>query len=449
MFGMLTEKFQDLFSWVAGQKQLSEDNMVDAIRKVRLALLDADVNYGVVSSFLKRVKEKALGESVVRAVKPDEQFIHIVHEELVALMGGEEVPLSLKGHPSVILFCGLQGSGKTTQCAKLARYLLKEKSDRKILLVACDRQRLAAAQQLETLGKQVGVPVFMGEGESDPKKVAKAALERARKEHVDVLIVDTAGRLHVEEDLMQELLDLRTILQPQEIIFVASAHTGQDAVKTAQEFDKWVGISGSILTMLDGNARAGAALSIREITQKPLLFEGVGEKIEDFRPFHPSSMADRILGMGDVVNLVRKAQEHFTEEEEKDLEKKLLKASFTYEDYLQQMSKIKKMGSLKGLLKMMPSVPGMPSLEDIEAKEGEIAQEEAMILSMTVKERRGQVEMEPSRRRRIAAGSGTHVDAVNRLIKKFKKMKTVFKDMPSLKKQWQKEMGSKEKFLWH
>lgn len=446
MFGTLTEKFQQLFSSIAGKRTLTEDNVSDAVRQVRLALLDADVNYTVAGQFIKRVKEKALGDGVLKSVSPDQQFIKIVHDELTELMGSEEALLLLKGSPSVLMLCGLQGSGKTTQCAKLGHFLQKQDKGRKILLAACDLQRPAAVEQLKRLGSQVGLTVFSIEGETDPRKVATQALDKAAKEAYDVLIVDTAGRLHLDEDLMLQLEQLKTILNPSEILFVASANTGQDAVKTAQEFDRRISITGTILTMLDGNARAGAAISIREITQKPLKFEGIGEKITDLQPFNPKSMADRILGMGDVINLVRKAQEHFSEKESEELEKKLLKATFTYQDYLKQMSTIKKMGSFKSLLKMLP---GMSALDDINIDEKEFNKIEAIILSMTPKEREEKVELVPSRRRRIASGSGTHVDDVNRLIKGFKKMKQFFKDMPGLKKQMLKGAGKKESFLWH
>ena len=445
MFGTLTEKFQQISRSLTGKKALTEENISDAVRSVRLALLDADVNYTVVSQFIKRVKEKALGDKVLKSVSPGDQFIEIVHSELVELMGSQEVVLNLKGRPAVLMLCGLQGSGKTTHAAKLARYLLKQEAQRKILLAACDLQRPAAIEQLKRLGAQINVDVFSLEGESSPKNVAEKALKKAESENYDVLIVDTAGRLHLDEDLMLQLEDLKKLLSPQEILFVASANTGQDAVKTAHEFDQRISITGTILTMLDGNARAGAAISICEVTGKPLKFEGIGEKIEDLQLFNPKSMADRILGMGDVINLVRKAQEHFSEKESEELEKKLLKASFTYNDYLKQMATMKKMGSFKSLLKM---IPGMPALDDLNVNEKEFNKTESMILSMTLQEREEKVELVPSRRRRIASGSGLHVDDVNRMVKSFKRMKQFFKDMPGLKKQWQKETGKKESFLW-
>ncbi len=446
MFGSLTEKFQHLFSSLTGKKVLTEENVSDAVRQVRLALLDADVNYSVASAFIQRVKAKALGGDVTRSITPDQQFTKIVHDELVALMGTEEARVDIKGNPAVIMLCGLQGAGKTTHVAKLAYYFQKQNKERKILIAACDLQRLAAVEQLKRLGAQAGVPVFSIEGETDPRKVAKSALEKARSEGFDLLIVDTAGRLHIDEPLMDELKQLKVILDPREILFVANATTGQDAVKTAQEFDAQIAITGTILTMLDGSARAGAAISIREVTKKPLKFEGIGEKITDLQLFNPHSMADRILGMGDVINLVRKAEEHFDAKESEDLEKKLRKASFTYNDYLKQMSVIKKMGSFKSLLKMLP---GMSMLDQMDIDEKEFHRLEAMMLSMTAAEREERVELVPSRRRRIAQGSGTSVEDVNRMIKGFKRMKQILKDMPGFKKQMQKGTGKKENVLWH
>jgi signal recognition particle subunit SRP54 len=446
MFGSITQKFQNLFSSLSGKKILTEENISDAVREVRLALLDADVNYSVVSSFVKRVKEKALGESVLKSVSPDQQFIKVVHEELVALMGTEEVGLNLNGSLSVILLCGLQGSGKTTHCAKLAHFLQSQVKTRKILIAACDLQRPAAIEQLKRLGSQINVPVFSVDGELDPVRMAQQALEKAKNENFDVLIVDTAGRLHVDEELMDQLLKIKLKVSPSEILFVANANTGQDAVKTAQEFDKKISITGTILTMLDGTARAGAAISIREVTHKPLKFEGVGEKVTDFQVFNPHSMADRILGMGDVINLVKKAQEHFDEKESAELEKKLRKATFTYDDYLKQMAILKKMGSFKSILKMLP---GMPNIDEMQIDDKELKKIEAMILSMTPSEREEKVELTPSRRRRIADGSGVKVDDVNKMIKSFKRLKQFFKDMPNLKKQFLNGAGKKENFLWH
>jgi signal recognition particle subunit SRP54 len=437
MFGALTDKFQDLFSSLTGKKSLTEDNISDAVRQVRLALLDADVNFTVVSNFVKRVKEKALGAAVVKSVSPGQQFTKVVHDELIELMGSVEAPLDLQARLSVIMLCGLQGSGKTTTCAKLASYIAKTVK-KKILLAACDLQRPAAIEQLKKLGSDIGIAVFHMEGEKNPYVVAKKAYQKAEAEGFEVLIVDTAGRLHVDEELMSELEAIKKLLNPKEVLFVANATTGQDAVKTAAEFDKRVQITGTILTMLDGNARAGAAISIREVTQKPLKFEGVGEKIQDLQTFNPRSMADRILGMGDVINLVKKAQENFSEEQSAELEKKLKKASFTYEDYLKQMGMVKKMGSFKSLLKM---IPGFGSLGDLDFSDSEFNKMEAIIYSMTPAERQERVELEHSRRKRISLGSGVAIDDVNRMVKGFKRVKQMFKNMPDMKAQMKKMGG--------
>ncbi|MBS0647753.1 MAG: signal recognition particle protein [Verrucomicrobia bacterium] len=425
MFGSLTDKFRNLLSRLAGQKKISEENISDAVRDVRLALLDADVNYTVVSNFVKRVKEKALGDAVIKAVSPGDQFIKIVHDELITLMGSEEAALQISGSPAVILLCGLQGSGKTTTAAKLAHHL--QKKQKKVLVAACDLQRPAAIAQLQTLCGSINTPVFTLAGQSNPVPVAEEALKKAKAENFDILIVDTAGRLHIDSELMDQLSQIKKVVSPQEILFVANSTTGQDAVTTAVEFDKQMAITGTILTMLDGSGRAGAAISIREVTQKPLKFEGVGEKIGDLQPFNPQSMADRILGMGDVVNLVRKAKEEFDEKETAKLEEKIKKASFTYDDYLKQMASIKRMGSLGGLLKMLPGASQLPNLEQ---SEGEFKKIESIILSMTPDERFEKIELVPSRRWRLAKGSGTTIDDVNRLIKGFKRMKDLMKSMP-------------------
>lgn len=423
MFGSLTEKFRHLLTNLVGQKKLTEDNISEAVRDVRLALLDADVNYTVVSNFVKKVKERALGEAVIKSVDPGDQFVKIVHDELIQLMGVDEAPLELKGTPSVILLCGLQGSGKTTSAAKLAHFLKKKK----VLVAACDLARPAAIEQLKVLCESIQVPVFSLTGETNPVKVAEQALQKARSEQFDVLIVDTAGRLHIDADLMDQLSQIKKATSPSEILFVASSTTGQDAVTTAAEFNSQVEITGTVLTMLDGSGRAGAAISIREMTKKPLKFEGIGEKIGDFQPFNPYSMADRILGMGDVVNLVRKAKEEFDEAEAEKLEQKIKKASFTYDDYLHQMKAIKRMGPLKGLLQMLPGASQLPNLDKSTEEFGKI---EAIILSMTPEERFEKIELVPSRRWRIAKGSGTTVDDVNRLVKGFKKMKDLMKSLP-------------------
>lgn len=442
MLGLLTEKMQGLFAKLSGKSKLTEENISEAMSEVRLALLEADVNYGVVKNFLKKVKDKTLGDAVLKSVTPGQQFIKIVHDELVDLMGGQEAGLELKkSHPAVIMLCGLQGSGKTTASVKLAHYLKKKALAKKVVIAACDLQRPAAIEQLKVFALQAGIPVFEKAGEKNPIEVAKAALESAKKEHFDVLIVDTAGRLHIDEALMEELFHIKTAVAPEEVLFVANAALGQDAVNTAAEFHRRIGVTGSILTMLDGNARGGAAISIREMTGKPLKFEGVGEKVDDLQPFNPTSMAHRMLGMGDTINLVRKAEEHISKEDAQDLEKKLRTASFTYTDYLQQIGFVKKMGSLKGLLSMLP---GASQFKNFDFNEKEFFKIEAIIQSMTKKEREGKCELIHPRKKRIALGSGTTLDDVNRLISSFSKAKSFFKNMPNMK-QMQKMMGGS---LW-
>ena len=439
MFDNLTKSFQNVFSKLSREKKLTEENISEAIRHVRLALLEADVNYKVVKNFIKDVKEKALGEKITKSVSPQDQFIKIVHDALKELMGSKEVKLTDSFRPSILMLVGLQGSGKTTQAAKLA--LMLKKQHKKVLLVACDLQRLAAIEQLETLGQQIGVEVFVDKEGKKPLKVAKKGVEKGKKEGFDVVIIDTAGRLHLDEELMQQLEKLKKEIKPHDVLFVANAATGQDAPNVAARFNERVEIRGTILTMLDGNTRAGAAISIREVTGKPLLFEGIGEKVTDFRVFNPHSMADRVLGMGDVINLVKKAEEHFSEKESKKIEKKILKATFTYEDFLKQMRSMKKMGSFKGLLQMLP---GFSNFEGLDVSDKEMGKIEAMILSMTQNERLGFDELLPSRRRRIARGSGTKIEDVNRLIKQFKRLKKMVKNMPLFNKKFKQEKDLKK-----
>jgi signal recognition particle subunit SRP54 len=430
MLNALTQKFQQVFASLRGKKTLTEKNIADAVQEVRSALLDADVNFSVVEQFVQRIKEKAVGGERLREVDPGHQFIHFVHEELVALMGGSEGGLDLGGKLSVVMVCGLQGSGKTTSCAKLAHYIARTEKQKKILLVACDLQRPAAVEQLQKLALEVGVGFFMCEGERDPLRVARLAQEKAKSEGIDVLIVDTAGRLHLDEPLMEELSRLQTLLMPREVLFVANAMMGQDAVQTAAAFDQRVAITGTILTMLDGNARAGAALSIREVTKKPLKFEGVGERVADLRLFHPRSMADRILGMGDVIHLVEKAKEHFDAEEKAALEAKIRKGIFTYADFLIQMRKMRKMGPLQSILGMLPGLGGLGNLA---GSDQEMQRMEAMILSMTPGEREERDELSQLRRRRIAKGSGLDLEEINRMAKNFKRMKQFLKDFSGMK----------------
>lgn len=438
MFGSLAEKFTGIFSSLAGKKRLSEENISEAVREVRLALLEADVNYTVAKNFIKRVKEKALGDEVIKSVSPSQQFIKLIHDELATLMGGGEAKLNFPKRPTVFMLCGLQGCGKTTHAAKIAKMLQKKEYGKRSLLVACDLQRPAAVLQLKTLGEQIGVPVFAIDGETNPVKVAKAAMAEAKK--YDVVIFDTAGRLHIDDALMKELESVKKVISPDEVLFVANAATGQDAVTTAAEFDKRLGITGSILTMLDGDTRGGAAISIFEVTQKPLKLEGVGEKLDDIQLFNANSMADRILGMGDTINLVKKAEEFVSEEEAKKLEEKMRKATFTYDDYLKQIQAVRKMGSFGKLMKMLPGASRIP---DFEGKEKEFYKIEAMILSMTPRERCELDQLDIHRSKRIARGSGTDLADVNKLKKSFKQSKQFFKNGPN-KKMLEKFMGGKK-----
>jgi len=436
MFEAVTKKFQSLFSRV---KSLSEENLAEVVKEIKSILLDADVNFSVVEIFVERVKNKVLGQNLVKSLSPREQFIKIIHEELVDLMGKEESSLKCTSSPSMIMLCGLQGCGKTTQCVKLAKFL--QKKQKKPLLVACDLKRPAAIDQLKKLGQQAQIEVF-SLSETNPLKVAKRAYEKAKNEGFDVVILDTAGRLHIDEELMHELAELKKEFSFDEVLFVASAAIGQNAAEVAKEFANHVGITGSILTMLDSDAKGGAALSIKEVTQMPLKFEGIGEKIDDFQLFNPSSMADRILGMGDIINLARKAEENFSEADEQNLEKKIKNASFNFEDYLQQMNAMKKMGPLSGIMKMMP---GMGGFGDFSMAEDELKSVEAMIKSMTKQERLDKIELTHSRRKRIAMGAGLSIDDVNRMIKAFKRLKQLFKEFGGSKKSMLANMDNLKK----
>ena len=438
MFGTLTKQLQGAFSKLMGKKQLTEDNISDAVNEVRLALLEADVSYGIVKTLVKRIKEAAVGEALIKSVTPGQQFIKIVHDQLVSLMGGQETSCLLEGNPPVVMLCGLQGSGKTTQCAKLVKYFKKQGKCNHPLLLACDLQRPAAIHQLQVLAQQIGASVFTLEGEKNPLVVAQAGLKYARDNKCDLIIADTAGRLHIDDELMKQLERIKTALNPGEILFVANATTGQDAVNVATEFNKRIAVTGSILTMLDGNTRGGAAISIREVTGKPLKFEGIGERMDDIQVFNPNSMADRILGMGDTINLVKKAKEHMDETDAQNLEQKMRTATFTYEDYLKQIQMVKKMGSLKGLLSMLPGLGSMIPSMDFDEKE--FFKVESMILSMTPSERAEKCELTNSRRQRIARGSHRTIEEVNKLVKSFKQAKQFFKNMPNMK-QLEKMMG--------
>jgi signal recognition particle subunit SRP54 len=427
MLEKISQKFGDIVRTIGGKATISEKNVEEAVEQIKLALLDADVNLRVVRRFVNATLEEAKGEKVLRAVSPGQQFIKIVHDRMVALLGEGRQDLALKGPDttSVVLLLGLQGSGKTTSASKLAFHL--KGRGRRVLLAACDLVRPAAVEQLAVLGAQIGVDVYREEGATDPVKVASAALAKAKRELYDVLIVDTTGRLQIDDSMMAELLRVRDAVKPDESLLVADAMTGQAAADIAKTFDEKVGITGVILSKFDSDARGGAALSLRSVTGKPIKFIGVSEKPEGLEPFYPDRMAGRILGMGDVVGLVEKAQEVYNQEEALDLEDKMANDSFTLEDYLAQISKVKKMGSMKGMLDMIPGLAGQVSEDQID-KEGMKA-EEAILLSMTKKERRNYLIIGPKRRTRIAKGSGTSVGEVNRLLKKFEKTRTMMKKM--------------------
>lgn len=431
MFETVTDKFRALFSKLTGQKTISEDNVADALAEVRLALLEADVQYSVVKHFIKRVKERAIGEAVIKSVTPGQQFIKIVHDELVNLMGKDEATLELPRRPATIFLCGLQGSGKTTHTVKIAHFLQKRKGFRMPAVVACDLQRPAAKEQLKTLADRAGVACYIHPTAQDPVEVAQEALKEQACQGWDLVLFDTAGRLHIDATLMEELACLKKLVNPDEVLLVANGATGQDAVKTATAFNEQLGISGIVLTMLDGTSRGGAAISMVEVTGRAVKFEGIGEKLEDLQIFNPVSMADRILGMGDTINLVRKAEEVIQEDDAKEMERKLRTASFTFEDFLKQSRMMKKMGSLKSLFGM---IPGLGSLKDVDINDNRLFALEAIVLSMTFEERQGKCEMNMSRRKRIARGSGVHIDEVNKFIKSFKDMKNFLKNMPSMKK---------------
>lgn len=426
MLDKLSEKFTDVFRTIGGKAQISEKNVDEAVEQIKMALLEADVNLRVVRRFVNGTLEEAKGEKVLRAVSPGQQFVKIVHDRMVALLGDERQDLQLKGPDtqSVILLLGLQGSGKTTTAAKLAHHLRGK--GRKVLLAACDLVRPAAVEQLSVLGAQIGVPVHREET-TDPARVAAGALARARRESYDVLIVDTAGRLQIDDALMAELARVRDAVKPVESLLVADSMTGQAAVDIAKSFDEKIGITGVILSKFDSDTRGGAALSLKSVTGKAIKFVGTSEKPDGLEAFHPDRVASRILGMGDVVSLVEKAQQVYDQKEAEDLERKISEENFTLEDYLDQIGKMKKMGSMKNMLEMIPGMAGQ--IDEDQIDRAGMRREEAILLSMTRKERRNHLIIGPGRRTRIARGSGTSVAEVNRLIKKFEKSRLMMKKM--------------------
>ncbi len=440
MLDRISRKFEDVIRQVSGKATISEKNIQDTVEEIKIALLEADVNLRVVRRFVNRTMEDAKGEKVLRSVNPGQQFVKIVYDRMVQLLGDQKQDLLLKGPDthSVILMMGLQGSGKTTTAAKLALRL--KKSGRKPLLVATDLVRPAAIDQLLILGAQVGIPVYAEKGAKDPVAVARAGIAHGKQNLFDTIIIDTSGRLHVDPEMMGELKSIRDIAKPDETLFVADSMTGQQAVDIAKEFDEQIGISGVVLTKFDSDTRGGAALSLKTITEKPIKFIGVGEKPEDLEAFYPERIASRILGMGDVVSLVEKAQETIETEEALELQEKMESATFTLADYLDQFARIKKMGNLQSLIEMIPGAKGMVSEDDI--NEREMKMEEAIILSMTRGERDNYRIIGPSRRKRIAKGSGVSVYDVNHLLKKFEKMRLMMKKVAKNKK-YQAEMMSK------
>ncbi|MBR1387234.1 MAG: signal recognition particle protein [Alloprevotella sp.] len=424
MFENLSDRLERSFKILKGEGRITEINVAETLKDVRRALLDADVNYKVAKEFTNRVKEKALGQNVLTAVKPGQLFVKIIHDELTELMGGSAAELRTDERPTVILMSGLQGSGKTTMSGKLA-YFLKNKRNKRVLLVACDVYRPAAIEQLNVLGSQLDVPVFSEPDSTDPVAIATHALAEARQKEYGVVIVDTAGRLAVDEQMMQEIAAIKNAIHPTETLFVVDSMTGQDAVNTAKEFNDRLDFDGVVLTKLDGDTRGGAALSIRTVVQKPIKFIGTGEKLEALDIFHPERMADRILGMGDVVSLVERAQEQFDEAEARKIQRKIQKNQFDFEDFLNQIQQIKKMGNIKDLAAMIPGVG--KALKDIDIDDDAFKSIEAMIGSMTPQERHRPELLNTSRRTRIARGSGTTLQEVNRFIKQFEQMRKMMK----------------------
>lgn len=437
VFESLSEKLQKALSKLKGKGKLSEKDVDLAMREVRLALLEADVNFKVVKDFIKNVKERAIGSEVMESLTPGQYVIKIVNDELTKLMGESQAKLTFSSSPpTVILMSGLQGAGKTTTAGKLALNLKKQ--NKRPLLVACDVYRPAAIKQLEVVGERVGVPVFSMGDKHNPVDIAKASLEHGKKHGNDVIIIDTAGRLHIDEDLMNEIVNIHDAVNPKEILLVLDAMTGQDAVNVADAFNQRLGITGVILTKLDGDARGGAALSLRAVTNKPIKFVGMGEKLDDLEPFYPDRMASRILGMGDVLSLIEKAQANIDEKKALELEKKIRTAQFTFDDFLDQLEQMKNLGPLDQFLGMIPGV-NSKALKGLDVNDKDLARLEAIIKSMTKKERENPDIIDSSRRRRIANGSGTNVQDVNKLLKQFKETKKMMKKFTEMEKTMKKK----------
>ena len=426
MFENLSEKLDRSLKLLKGQGKITEINVAETLKEVRKSLLDADVNFKVAKTFTDTVKEKALGQNVLTAVSPGQLLVKIVHDELAALMGGDQVPVNLTGKPSVILMSGLQGSGKTTLSAKLSSFL-KSKNAKKPLLVACDIYRPAAIDQLKVLGEQIGVEVFADVDNKDPVDISKKAIAHAKQNNLDTVIIDTAGRLAIDKQMMDEIAAIKNAVNPNEILFVVDAMTGQDAVNTAKAFNDVLNFDGVVLTKMDGDTRGGAALSIMSVVSKPIKFIGTGEKVDALEIFYPKRMADRILGMGDIVSFVEKAQEQFDEKEAAELKRKLAKNQFNLIDFYNQLQQIKKMGNIKDLIGMIPGAG--KALKDVDLDDASFKQVEAIIQSMTIFEKENPHVLDGNRRKRIAKGSGTTIQEVNRLVKQFDDMKKMMKSM--------------------
>ncbi|OKL37164.1 signal recognition particle protein [Domibacillus mangrovi] len=440
-FEGLAERLQGTMQKIRGKGKVSEADVKEMMREVRLALLEADVNFKVVKEFVKKVSERSVGQEVMKSLTPGQQVIKVVKEELTELMGGEESRIGTsKRPPTVIMMVGLQGAGKTTTTGKLAN-LLRKKYNRKPLLVAADVYRPAAIKQLETLGKQLDMPVFSLGDQVSPVEIAKQAIQKAKDEHLDYVLIDTAGRLHIDETLMDELKQIKELSTPEEIFLVVDSMTGQDAVNVAESFNEQLGITGVVLTKLDGDTRGGAALSIRAVTGKPIKFIGMGEKLDALESFHPERMASRILGMGDVLTLIEKAQTNVDESKAKELEQKMRTMSFTFDDFLDQLGQVRSMGPLDEILKMLPGANKMKGLNNVQVDEKQIGRVEAIIRSMTGDEKQQPEIINSGRRKRIARGSGTSIQEVNRLLKQFEDMKKMMKQMSAMQQKGKKKGG--------
>ncbi|WP_449353956.1 signal recognition particle protein [Virgibacillus natechei] len=446
-FEGLADRLQGTIKKITGKGKVSEQDVKEMAREVRLALLEADVNFKVVKDLINRIKERAVGQEVMESLTPGQQVIKVVREELTTLMGGEQSKIAVADRsPTVIMMVGLQGAGKTTTTGKLANHLRK-KHNRSPLLVAGDIYRPAAVDQLETLGEQIDMPVFSMGTDAKPVDIANQAIEQAKAEHNDYVIIDTAGRLHVDNELMDELQQIKSSVKPDEILLVVDSMTGQDAINVAESFNEQLDISGVVLTKLDGDTRGGAALSIRAVTDKPIKFAGMGEKLDELEAFHPDRMASRILGMGDVLSLIEKAETNVDEKQAKELEGKMRNMSFTFDDFLEQMGQVKNMGPLDDLMAMIPGAGKMKGLKNAQFDEKQLVQVEAIIQSMTKKERQEPSIMNASRKKRIAKGSGTSVSQVNRLLKQFEEMKKMMKQMTNTQKKGKKGKGMNLPFM--